>query len=1248
MTRELKRDLSARTRAEETLSEREDQLRRILENMPTMVFAFDELYRITAWNRECERVTGYSAEEMTEAPDPLSLLYPDPDYREEMLEKWRARGCDYRGWEWEITRKDGSSRLISWSNISGTMPIEGWSNWGTGVDVTWRRDTQNSLEESEERYRLISELTSDYAYALRVKNDQVSLEWVTEAITHITGFTAADMRASGGWEALVDPDDLGIRQEHLRVLWRGEQKTVEYRIVTKDGSRRWVKDHARPVMGDDGTTVTHIYGAVRDITRERQIELARHESEQRYRSLFAQANDAIFLLLGEMFIDCNTKTLEMFGCTRDQIIGQPPYRFSPADQPDGRTSKDKAREKIGAALKGTPQVFEWTHCRYDDTTFDAEVSLNAIELDGRTYIQAFVRDISERHQIDKLVRVQRDLGITLHSATGLDQALHLCLDAALLVSDMDCGGIYLLDDATGELRMRCHKGLSDEFTTATDCYGQDEPSAKLVSAGEPVYVGYDDLDVPKDEFRASEGLRGLGMLPIVHESKVIGCLNVASHTKDDIHALARRGLEGIASQLGSVIVGARVVDALRVSEEKFRGFFNTTRDGIVIATIDGVAEDANPAFLEMLGYTHEEFLGMNIREITPEQWHKKDDEVFRSQVVVKGFSDVYEKEYVRKDGSTVAVSIRAWRADGEDGERALNWGLVRDISERKTAEEVQSVLSNISEAVGGTDTLEELLGIIREQLGRLIDTANFYVALYDDETGLYSFPYHVDVCDETPTKPMSLENSVTDFVRRTGEPYLINEQTQRRLESEQAITVYGNASPIWLGMPLKSTRGVFGVVVVQSYEESELYGERELELMRFVSGNISLAIERKKAEEERRELEDQVRQAQKLESLGVLAGGIAHDFNNLLTGILGNADLALMDLGMSGAARLSIEAVHEAAGRAAELSGQMLAYSGRGRFVTEPVDLNVLIRGMEQLLTASTSTGAIMSYSLASDLPLIEGDATQLQQVITNIILNASDAIGEESGSVMVTTGAAWFDVSSMADTWTDEQLPEGQYVYVDVHDTGSGMDKETLSRIFDPFFTTKFTGRGLGLAAVLGTVRGHKGGIIVESVPGVGTTFRILFPAGPDAASTSTNRQEAVAPAQTEDTARDDGHTDGTVLLVDDEATVRKVTQQMLERAGFSVLTASDGLKAIDTYRKNSDDIVCVLLDLTMPNMGGEETLKRLLRIRPDVRVIMSSGYGELEVVERFADQGLAGFIQKPYLSAKLVTKLREVLGTA
>ncbi len=1247
-TRELKRELSARTQAEEALGERENQLRSILENMPTMIFAYDEHHRVVAWNHECERVTGYTAEEIMEAADPMELLYPDPDYRAAMIRRWRDRGRDYRGWEWKITHKDGGRRLVSWSNISDTMPIEGWNNWGTGVDITWKQEALDSLKLSEERYRLISALTSDYAYAFRVDGDKLSVEWVTDAISSITGFTIAEIGANGGWGALIDADDLDVRMEQLKALKRGEPKTVEYRIVTKSGATRWLKDHAMPVTGEDGTGVKHIYGSVRDITQEKRAELARHESEQRYRALFAQANDAIFLLLGEMLIDCNAKTLEMFGCTRDQIIGQSPYRFSPEKQPDGSDSKSSAREKIGAAQRGAPQVFEWTHSRYDGRTFDAEVSLNAIELDGREYVQTFVRDVSERHQIDKLTHVQRDLGVALHSAMDLDQALGLCLDAAFRTSDMDCGGIYLFDDATKELRLECHRGLSDEFAAAVGCYYPDEPSVKLVAAGDSVYGRYDDLAVPKDDGPEDEGLRAIGLIPIVNEGRVIGCLNVSSHTSDGVSPLARQGLEAIASQIGSIIVRAMTVDALRRSDEKFRSFFSTTHDGIIITTADGIADDANPAFLEMIGYTHDEFRGMDLGDITPEQWHETDNEVFRNQVPTKGFADEYEKEYVRKDGSVFPVSLRAWRFSGEAGERDLNWAIVRDITERKAAEEVQSVLSNISEAVGSTDTLEELLGIVREQLGRLVDTTNFYVALYDNETGLYTFPYHVDVCDETPTEPMKLENSVTDFVRRTGEPYLVNERTQRRLRNEEDVALYGNASPIWLGTPLKSTRGVFGVAVVQSYKESELYGERELELMRFISGNISLAIERKKSEEERRDLEHQVRHAQKLESLGVLAGGIAHDFNNLLTGVLGNADLALMDLGMSAAARLSIEAVREAAKRAAELSGQMLAYSGRGRFVTEPVDLNELIEEMEQLLQASISKNALVDYSFASDLPLITGDATQLQQVIVNIILNASEALGDQNGTITLTTGAAWFDSSALAETHTNVRLPEGQYVYIEVRDSGAGMDDETLLRIFDPFFTTKFTGRGLGLAAVSGIVCSHNGGITVESIPSEGTTFRVLLPAGSEAAPASTDRQETAAQAQAEGTMPRRQHADGTVLLVDDEPMVRKVTQRMLERAGFSVLTASDGLKAIDAYRKNSDDIVCVLLDLMMPNMGGEETLRELHRISPDVRVIMSSGYGERDVLDRFLDQGVAGYIQKPYLSAKLMTKLREVLGTS
>ncbi|MCK4340867.1 MAG: PAS domain S-box protein [Phycisphaerae bacterium] len=393
--------------------------------------------------------------------------------------------------------------------------------------------------------------------------------------------------------------------------------------------------------------------------------------------------------------------------------------------------------------------------------------------------------------------------------------------------------------------------------------------------------------------------------------------------------------------------------------------------------------------------------------------------------------------------------------------------------------------------------------------------------------------------------------------------------------------------------------------------------------------------ERKRAEEERRNLEAQIQHAQKLESLGVLAGGIAHDFNNLLVGILGYADLAMADLSSTSPARASIQGIERAAKRAADLTRQLLAYSGRGRFVIEALDLNEVVNEITHLLEVSISKKVVLKYNFAENLPAIEADATQIRQVIMNLITNASEAIGEKSGVISISTGALDCDRAYLNKTNLDEDLSPGLYVYIEVADTGCGMDGETCRKIFDPFFTTKFTGRGLGLAAVMGIVRGHQGALKVYSEPGRGTTFKVLFPA----------LDEPAASRAKEALRAEAWHGSGTVLLVDDEETVCAVGRQMLERVGFTVLTARDGPEALDLFRQQADEIVCVVLDLTMPHMDGEVAYRELRRIRGDVRVIMSSGYNEQEVTQRFAGKGLAGFIQKPYHTEELVAKLREVL---
>ena len=309
------------------------------------------------------------------------------------------------------------------------------------------------------------------------------------------------------------------------------------------------------------------------------------------------------------------------------------------------------------------------------------------------------------------------------------------------------------------------------------------------------------------------------------------------------------------------------------------------------------------------------------------------------------------------------------------------------------------------------------------------------------------------------------------------------------------------------------------------------------------------------AEQQRRRIDEQIQQAQKLESLGVLAGGIAHDFNNLLVGILGNASLALTEMAPESPARESVESVEIAAKRAAELVRQMLAYSGRGRFVIEDVDLHAVVEEMAHLLEVSISKRAVLKYNFADNVPAVRADATQIRQVVMNLVTNATDAIGETSGVISVSTGAMVCDYDYLSETYLDDDLPPGVYSYIEVNDTGCGMDEETKARVFDPFFTTKFTGRGLGLAAVLGIVRGHRGAVKVYTEPGRGTSFKVLFPSlDPDSDEQDGEFRRLPISSSPPPRPRADR---GTVLLVDDDETVLAVVGRMVEKLGFAVITA-------------------------------------------------------------------------------------------
>jgi len=389
---------------------------------------------------------------------------------------------------------------------------------------------------------------------------------------------------------------------------------------------------------------------------------------------------------------------------------------------------------------------------------------------------------------------------------------------------------------------------------------------------------------------------------------------------------------------------------------------------------------------------------------------------------------------------------------------------------------------------------------------------------------------------------------------------------------------------------------------------------------------------------ERRRSDELLLQTQKLESLGVLAGGVAHDFNNLLTGIMGNASLASDELPPElDHLRAILAEVVSASESASNLTKQLLAYAGKARFVVAPLEMSSTVKSIGHLVQSSIPSNVTLTLDLGVNLPRVDADKSQVQQIIMNLVINAAEAIpAKRAGTVLVRTYEHQVDDAFMRKHFQGADIPAGRYIALEIRDDGIGMDDDTRARIFDPFFTTKFLGRGLGLAAVLGIVRGHKGALTVESAPGQGSTFRILFPATDKPVPVTSEALSSNGLATVEKT---------TVLVIDDEVTVRRTAKAALERQGYTVILAEDGPEGIEVFRALNRRISAVLLDFTMPRLNGAAVFAELQAIRRDVPVILSSGFDQLEMDRVFVNKDLAGFIQKPYTATALVRKIADVL---
>ncbi len=1162
---------------------------------------------------------------------------------------------------------------------------------GVATDYTDRATAQRALQASEERYRVLADQARDVIWAA---DAQGLFTYVSPSAERLFGFppdeligyhflssvVAADQEhVDPEVRAWIDADDLGAV---LPDNW-----LVEIRQATSTGEAIWCEVSVTAVR-DAGGRLVAIQGVSRDITERRLSEAALRTSEERFRVLTEHAQDLIWSIDVEGRFTYLSPSVERFlGLNTTEMLG---HHFAELLAPEAleMTNRLFAEGMAGTRTEarfearlvprsGEPIWYElYAVFLVDDAGRPMAVQGVARDITERRQADAALRESEERHRhlatqvrdiiwsIDSSGRftycspsLERITGFTPEEVMGrgLDAIMHpdyleqgmqlfgqaasgeldeLMFESALRRKDgsvcpceVNC---VVLRDANGQLVGI--NGVTRDITERREAEqalraSEERYRALADHAQDMIWIadaeGHFTYVSPAIEritgFRPEEVLGYHYLTGLVTEEANVSISDLTRQVEAgeldayriEVPILNRAG-EKVWCEIAVTVLrdadgrirlrqgAARDITERKQAEEALRRSEASLAQAQQLAQMGNWAWDIptdtltwSDEIYRIFGIGREEFAGTYDSFMS--FVHGDDREAVEAAIqasLSQGTPYGIDHRVRRPDGTLRWVHEHGEVVYDKDGTPIGGMGTVQDITERKRAEEAlqftQFAVDHAADAVFWMDPDARFtyvndaacrsLGLSREELLTL--------SVFDIDADFTREQWPV----------------VWDSLTRDG---VFRLETRHRRKD-------GTTFPVEITANLLQ------------------YGDK-----RFNCAFARDISERQQAEAERHELQQQIQHTQKLESLGVLAGGIAHDFNNLLVGMLGNAGLALMDLPDSSPSVGYLQRIETAAQRAADLTNQLLAYSGRGKFIIRPLHLSALVEEMAHLLETVISKKAVLKLNLATDLPAIEGDATQVRQVIMNLITNASDAVENKSGAISITTGRLHADRAYLTETFLDEDLAEGIYAYLEVSDSGIGMDVDTIAKIFDPFFTTKFTGRGLGLAAVLGIVRGHHGALKVYSEPGRGSTFKVLFPA--------VNKE--VLPAPEEPPSAREWRSGGLVLVVDDEENVRSVAKATLEHAGFEILTANDGVEALEVFKEHEEDIVLVLLDMTMPHMAGDETFRELRRLRSEVCVILSSGFNEQDATNEFSGKGLAGFIQKPYHPSALLDKVRAAL---
>ncbi len=1024
-----------------------------------------------------------------------------------------------------------------------------------GAGQRGRQEAERALRESEERYRIISELTSDFAYVFGVGPDgTLVLEWMTGAFAHITGYEPQEIWPQGNWMALIHPPDLPEVRRRLQIVLSGQPDVCEARIVTRSGTLRWVQIHTRPIWDPAAGRVVRIYGAVRDVTNRREAVEALRESEGRYRTLAELARDYIYVVGHDGRLSyLNTAAAGLFGGRPEDFLGRRPEDlFSPG------TFERQAANLQRVFASGQP-LFITAKTVVADRAIWQDTSLMPI-LDEQGAVKAVLgisRDVTDRRKTEEaLQRSELQYRTTIDSMRDpihvVDRDLRILLMNTAFRQWLDKLGVAheALGCSVFDLFPFLPERVRDEYRQVL------ETGKTVITEEETTLAG----QVLITETRK---------IPVFENGRVVRVVTV-------VHDITAR---------------KRAEQALRESEQRYRTLVETSPDAITLTDLEGNILMVNQRGAQLYGAdSPADLIGQNAVElIAPEDRAAALANLQRT--LAEGNIASIEYHVRRKDGTYYPAELNAACLLDAEGRPQAFIGVLRDISERKRAEEslwqTRLVIEHspvmLYRIRAGEDLSFEFVSDNVSQMGysaaELLSGAIPIASLL-----------HPDDCTRVVTE--AREHIARGEGALQREYRLLTKDGEVRWVDDRSVVVRGAD-----GRPTHFQGVVMDIT-------------------------------------ERKRLEEQFLQSQKMESIGRLAGSVAHDFNNLLTAIRGYAGLARDALQPADPVRRDIEQVLKGAEQATRLTGQLLAFSRRQIIDTRPLNLNDLVFELDSLIRRLVGEDIAVKLALAPDLGVSRMDPGQIEQVILNLVVNARDAM-PDGGTLTIQTGNV-----TLGEEYGGRQEGIGTdpYVLLSVQDTGVGMSDEIRAHLFEPFFTTKQAGHGtgLGLATVYGIVKQHQGHIAVQSAPGSGTTVQVYLP--------RVTAQAGRLP-QHEETTVSLPRGSETVLVVEDEPAVRTLIARILGSLGYQVLEAADGSEAVRLVRWYQGKMHLLLTDVIMPQMDGKILSDLLLDAVPDLRVLYVTGYAGDVIAQRGILIEGAALLRKPFTAALLAGKVREVL---